>query len=121
MFDSELLLSVLDRGLEVLLDFTSSHHACNRFESAAACRPRKPYILFLAHRHEFLDQHFYVEASKKRKAVMDGVRVVVCTTSRLQKLMSNLIAGGPSLLTRVLSRTSRNSGFMTRMSVQAHW
>ena len=89
MFDSELLLSVLDRGLEVLLDFTSSHHACNRFESAAACRPRKPYILFLAHRHEFLDQHFYVEASKKRQAVMDDIRVVVCTFSRLQKLMSN--------------------------------
>ena len=82
----ELMLKAIDNGLSILHDLMSVD-SWSSLSSECGQRARKLYTSLLAHRHEFLDQHFYVTASRARKLAMKRIRVVVCTTSRLQKLM----------------------------------
>ena len=82
----ELMLKAIDNGLSILHELMSVD-SWSTLSSQCGQRARKLYTALLAHRHEFLDQHFYVTASRARKLAMKRIRVVVCTTSRLQKLM----------------------------------
>ena len=102
MNDDELVLNTLDNALRLLSCHISSCSGWNRVRSEAGCRARKLYTRLLADRHEFLNQHFYAKASTIRKGILDGFRVVVCTTSRLQKLMSKPSSLWPFFMIKML-------------------